>query len=1047
MATIVLNLGFIDPHTHSVFSGDRSHEMAWKLAGATYEQVHKKGGGINHTVQHTRDCSEDELLRLLLGRLDRMFKCGTTHVEIKSGYGLDVETEMKMLRVIANARRIHPIGISSTFLAHSVPHGMSSEDATENVIKKQLPALARLQAAGDIDVDFVDVFLEKGFFNQKQARRILEAGAKMGLTPAFHGDELNDMASGHLAAAVGARSVSHLEELNAEGITEMAQSRVFGILLPTTAYILRLSPPPARSMIDNQVPVALASDFNPNAHCLDMPTTMNLACVTLRLTMEEALVASTINAAAALGVGNSQGTLEVGKQGDCIVLDAPSWEHIIYQMNPPIQEVFKLGIPASEALAVTRRTSYWSDRCHRSKAIQAKLRGTLSTLANGIPLEKINEPYPVIDESVPHAPARAHGLTKAEKRTAVENALRYFPHEYHAALAKEFVMELDTLGHIYMHRFRPIEYEMRAYPVSMYPAKSTQAAAIQHMIQNNLDPAVAQYPHELITYGGNGSVFSNWAQYHNCMKLLSSMNDDQTLVLSSGHPMGLFQSSPEAPRVVVTNGMVVPNYSSRSEYERMYAQGVSQYGNMTAGSYCYIGPQGIVHGTTLTLLNAGRKYLGSGDLSGKIFVTAGLGGMSGAQAKAAVIAGCVAVIAEIKESALSKRYEQGWVEERAENLDDCIRRMISAKEQKRGTSIAYHGNVVDLWERLAKEGISVDLGSDQTSCHDPFGGGYYPVQLSVDEANHMMFSDPDNYKTIVKESLLRHINAIDQLSANGMSFWDYGNSFLLEASRAGADLRNERGNGFRYPSYVQDIMGDIFSLGFGPFRWVCTSADPNDLLKTDRIAADVMCNLREACDKNDEYGSRALQHFHDNHRWIVEAPEHHLVVGSQARILYANGDARRLLARRFNDAIADGSISGPIALSRDHHDVSGVDSPWRETSNIDDGSMFTADMAIQNVIGDSFRGATWVAIHNGGGTGWGEAINGGFGLVLDGSRAAAKRADCMLHWDVFNGVTRRAWAGNNNAQTCVEKESSVKAKMVPTLANWCDPQILDDLGL
>lgn len=589
-----------------------------------------------------------------------------------------------------------------------------------------------------------------------------------------------------------------------------------------------------------------------------------------------------------------------------------------------------------------------------------------------------------------------------------------------------------------MYRFRPIHFDMKAYPIDYYPTKTKHAAAIIHMIMNNLNPQVAQFPHELVTYGGNGSVFQNWAQFHLAMQYLCELDDQQTLSLYSGHPHGLFPSNTEAPRLVITNGMVVPNYSTKDEYDRMYAMGVSQYGQMTAGSFCYIGPQGIVHGTTLTVANASRKYLGKESLSGTVFVTAGLGGMSGAQAKAAVICGAIGVVAEVSEAALDKRHAQGWVMEKAADLEDCIARIKSAKADKRAVSIAYHGNVVTLWERLAEETEDlVELGSDQTSCHNPFNGGYYPVQLSFDEANKMMVEDPKQFTELVRESLRRQIIAINTLAARGMKFWDYGNSFLLEASRAGAEVMNADGDGFRYPSYVEDIMGDIFSLGFGPFRWVCTSARPEDLALTDELAGKVTKQLGEVADE------RNRQQFDDNYLWITQAGEHQLVVGSQARILYSNATGRIAIAKAFNEAVADGRLHGPVVLSRDHHDTSGTDSPFRETSDIRDGSDKCADMAVHNFVGDAFRGATWVALHNGGGTGWGEAINGGFGLVLDGTDDAARRAEHMLHWDVNNGVVRRAWAGNGNALHTIKQAMAENPRLRVTLPVEAASSVLD----
>ncbi len=641
-------------------------------------------------------------------------------------------------------------------------------------------------------------------------------------------------------------------------------------------------------------------------------------------------------------------------------------------------------------------------------------------------------PYPPEEPGINHAPPRPMLLGVRERVLAVKNALRYFPPSMHGVLAEEFAKELATDGRIYMRRFRPT-YEMKARPIDAYPARCRQAAAIMLMIQNNLDPRVAQHPHELVTYGGNGTVFQNWAQYLLTMKYLAEMTDHQTLVLYSGHPLGLFPSHPDAPRVVVTNGMVIPNYSSDQDYDRMAALGVTSYGQMTAGSFMYIGPQGIVHGTTITLLNAGRRYLGlepDQDLGGKLFVSSGLGGMSGAQAKASVIAGAVGVVAEINPRALKKRHEQGWLMEYETDLDRLLLRIERAVANREALSLGYLGNIVDLWERLAKEGVSVDLGSDQTSLHIPFKGGYYPAGLSFDDANQMMASDPERFKELVRASLRRQVAAIDLLAARGMAFWDYGNAFLLEASRAGAPGLVKPDGSFRYPSYVEDIMGPIcFDYGFGPFRWVCTSGDPGDLARTDTIAADLLEDMARGAD------SRIRQQMLDNVRWIRQAGEHRLVVGSQARILYANRQGRIDIALAFNQAVAEGRVTAPVVLGRDHHDVSGTDSPYRETADIRDGSAFTADMAVQNFVGDAFRGATWVSLHNGGGVGWGEVINGGFGLVLDGSRDAARRARRMLSWDVANGLARRAWAGNEGADFAVDQALKAEPGLAVTRAH------------
>lgn len=659
----------------------------------------------------------------------------------------------------------------------------------------------------------------------------------------------------------------------------------------------------------------------------------------------------------------------------------------------------------------------------------------------GIPQDRLPEPKPY-DKTINHAPKRKDILTAEEKVLALKNALRYFPAKFHAELAPEFAKELKDYGRIYMYRFRP-SYDMYARPIDEYPCRSRQAAAIMAMIQNNLDPRVAQHPHELIIYGGNGAIFQNWAQYRLTMKYLAEMTDEQTLSMYSGHPMGLFPSHKDAPRVVVTNGMVIPNYSKQDDWERFNALGVSQYGQMTAGSYMYIGPQGIVHGTTITVMNAARKQLKARgiagtreNMKGMLFVTAGLGGMSGAQPKAGNIAGVVSVTAEINPLAARKRYDQGWVDELHENLDELIPRVRKAMENKETVSLAYVGNVVDLWERLADENIPVDLGSDQTSLHNPWAGGYYPVGQTFEESVKMMAEEPERFREAVRASLRRHVAAINELAAKGMYFFDYGNAFLLESSRAGADILKADGT-FRYPSYVQDIMGPLyFDYGFGPFRWVCMSERPEDLAKSDEIAVNIL-------KKELETAPEEIQgQLNDNIHWIEEAGRNHLVVGSQARILYADCEGRTKIALAFNEAIRKGEITAPIVLGRDHHDVSGTDSPFRETSNIYDGSRFTADMAIQNVIGDGFRGATWVSIHNGGGVGWGEVINGGFGMVIDGSADSDRHITRMLFWDVNNGIARRSWARNEGAEHAIIREMERTPELTVTVANHTDENIV-----
>ncbi len=638
------------------------------------------------------------------------------------------------------------------------------------------------------------------------------------------------------------------------------------------------------------------------------------------------------------------------------------------------------------------------------------------------------------------APKRKEILSIDEKKLAIKNALRYFPQLWHQELATEFAEELDTYGRIYMYRFKP-NYSIYARPINEYPAKSQQAAGIMLMIQNNLDPAVAQHPEELITYGGNGAVFQNWAQYVLTMQYLSEMTDEQTLHMYSGHPMGLFPSTKDAPRVVVTNGMMIPNYSKPDDWEKYNALGVTQYGQMTAGSYMYIGPQGIVHGTAITVMNAFRKKLQpEHDIAGKIFLTAGLGGMSGAQPKAGNIAGCITICAEVNPKAATKRHEQGWVDVLIDDIDELVSRVTLAQAKKEVVSIAYIGNVIDVWERFDKENIFITLGSDQTSLHNPWSGGYYPAGLSYDEANQMIATNPDGFKSKVQESLRRHVSTVNEHTKKGTYFFDYGNAFLLESSRADADIMADNGIDFKYPSYVQDILGPMcFDYGFGPFRWVCGSGNSEDLDKTDALAAKVLEEIKETAPPE------IAQQLSDNIKWIKEAKTNKLVVGSQARILYADAEGRIKMAKAFNQAIKSGHISGPIILGRDHHDVSGTDSPFRETSNIYDGSRFTADMAIHNVIGDSFRGATWVSIHNGGGVGWGEVMNGGFGMLLDGSTEAEKRLENMLFYDVNNGIARRSWARNDEAIFAIKREMQRTPQLKVTLPNIVVEDILDEL--
>ncbi|MBP5782381.1 MAG: urocanate hydratase [Bacteroidales bacterium] len=657
-------------------------------------------------------------------------------------------------------------------------------------------------------------------------------------------------------------------------------------------------------------------------------------------------------------------------------------------------------------------------------------------MLQGIP-DEIPE-VPEFDPTVNRAPKRKDILTPAEKRLAVRNALRYFPAKHHEFLAKEFAEELEKYGHIYMYRYRP-KYKITARSIDEFPHKSVQAAAMMLMISNNLDRAVAQHPYELVVYGGNGTIFQNWAQYLLTMKMLAEMTDEQTLVMYSGNPLGLFPSHKDAPRVVITNGMVIPHYSSADDYVKYYGLGVSQYGQMTAGSWMYIGPQGIVHGTTITVMNAARLH-SKGDIGGKVYVTAGLGGMSGAQGKASVIAGVVGVIAEINPKAIKVRYDQGWIDEVYTDLDKLMERIKVAREKKEAVALAYQGNIVDLWEKLDESNIPVELGSDQTSLHNPWAGGYYPAGLTLEESNRMMADDPVEFKKRVEASLRRQVAVINRMAAKGMYFWDYGNAFLLQAGRAGADVFKADGMTFKYPSYVQDIMGPLyFDFGFGPFRWVCTSSKPEDLAMSDKLAAEELAAIAANAPEEIETQLR------DNIHWIKEAGKNKMVVGSQARILYADCEGRTKIALAFNKAIREGRISAPIVLGRDHHDVSGTDSPFRETANIYDGSQFTADMAVQNVIGDSFRGATWVSLHNGGGVGWGEVINGGFGMVIDGSEEAERHIKSMLYWDVNNGIARRGWARNDNALFAIKRAMASEPNLKVNIPNIVDDEIINEL--
>ena len=666
--------------------------------------------------------------------------------------------------------------------------------------------------------------------------------------------------------------------------------------------------------------------------------------------------------------------------------------------------------------------------------------GRIAMIRAGLPSQLPK--HPGLDASVDHAPVRKQVLSSQEERLALKNALRYFPESNHSTLGPEFLKELRTYGRIYMYRFRP-DCVIRALPIDQYQAHSLQAAGIMLMIDNNLDPVIAQFPNELITYGGNGAVFQNWAQYVLVMNYLSQMTDEQTLVIYSGHPLGLFPSNKNAPRVVVTNGMMIPNYSSVDHYERLNAMGVTQYGQMTAGSYMYIGPQGIVHGTTITLMNAARMKFGipaNGDLGGLCFVTSGLGGMSGAQAKAAVIAGVSCIVAESNPIAARKRHSQGWVEQISENVDEAIDLMLESATNKVGTSIGFIGNIVELWERLVERDVMVHLGSDQTSLHNPYQGGYYPANLSFEESQELMHTNPSEFKSAVQSTLQRHVLAINSMTKKGMFFWDYGNAFLLEAGRAKADIFDDNGD-YKYPSYVEDIMGPLcFDRGFGPFRWVCSSGLANDLQATDKIAFETLSELYDLVTDED-----VKQQIRDNLKWIKEADSHQLVVGSQARILYADEQGRNAIATKFNEAIADGRISAPVILGRDHHDVSGTDSPYRETANIQDGSKWTADMAVQNFIGDAIRGATWVSLHNGGGVGWGEVMNGGFGMVIDGSEDSKTRLQSMLHWDVNNGVARRAWARNSGAVSSIKEAMKINTSLQVTLPNSVDENLLEHI--
>ena len=1055
----VVTPGFVDSHTHLFPPSDRSAEFAMRPV-KSYLEIAAAGGGILSTVNSFRESSIEDIVSANRPLLQQFFAQGTTTIEIKSGYGLTTEHELKSLEAIKILREefADRLTIVPTFMgAHAVPpeyKGRPDEYVTL-VCEEMIPAVAKAQLA-----TYCDVFCEKGYFSVEQTRRVLQAAKAHGMLTRIHADEFVDSGAAELAAEMGAHSADHLMAVSEAGMAAMAKAGVVATVLPGATMFLGggHAPAPMRKIIDSGCKLAVATDNNPGSSVNQSMAQMMQVCIAHgKISVEEALLAATCHTAQALDLGSICGSIEVGKAADLLVWNMESYKQIPYygsESRHRLDSIIKNGkvfsAPGDTANIINKMHA---DNCrHRAtakspasvqvKAVKKKgkvptatangyasdseLADILSTFVgvdaatnqiNRLPDGWETAAKTLYDPNVPHAPRRKlGGLSADEQVMAVNNHLKYFDASLHDTLRPILTQELAEYGHIYCYFLLPKKH-VSATPFKALPATKADSRCMMHMILNNLDPAVAQFPQELITYGGNGAVFSNWAQFYITFKMMGGMQPGQTLSMHSGHPAGLWPTdNDQMPSAVITNGMMIPHYSTPNELDRTYALGVSMYGQMTAGSWMYIGPQGIVHGTTLTCASAvdmQAKMTGNPDNSpkGKIFVTSGLGGMSGAQAKAGTITGVVCILAEVDVDCLGKRHSQGWLNEKFTDLDELFDRALAAQAAGEAVSLGYLGNIVEVWEGIVQRSdIKVNIGSDQTSCHNPYNGGYYPVDMDIDVANDMMVSDPPAFKEAVQSSLRRHMKAIQTCrTRDGTLFFDYGNAFLLECHRAGCDVDKE------IPSYVECIMGpEYFDYGFGPYRWVCTSGDAAELQHTDALAADV---IREQIAL--EANAHVLPQLKANLAWIEQAMENKLVVGSKARILYSDTIGRVECAVRMNQAVASGKLSAPVVIGRDHHDVSGTDAPWRETANIKDGSNITADMSIQNVIGDAMRGATWVSIHNGGGTGWGMASNGGFGLVLDGSAEAEKRARDMIFFDVTNGLVRRARAGNPHAQLTI----------------------------
>ena len=1023
--------GFVDPHTHLFPPVDRAREFALRPI-KSYQEIAAEGGGILSSVKAMREACLDTIVQSNLQHMIRFYLNGTTTLEIKSGYGLSTSEELKLLKAIKSLQGLlkDKLNIIPTFLgAHAVPNEYkgNTDKYVDLIVNEMLPEVSKENLA-----EFVDVFCEKGYFSSEQTERIIKKSIDLGLKIKLHADEFVDSGAALLAGKYGACSADHLMAVSDEGIEALKKGNVVATILPgTTVFLGKTNFAPARKMIDKGCIVALSTDFNPGSSVFQsQPLMMNLAMNFTKMTVEETFLAVTRNAALALNRTNL-GIVEEDCDADLLIWDKnfKDINQIPYynvESSKYIDAIVKNGkIDYINSLKDKYLSFSYNNEEKNYSSIIESISQTCEFNEDNL-ICNIPELTP-LDPNLDHAPKRSHTLDDKGKEMAIFNALKYFHKDLHSKLTPIFKNELEKYGHIYMFNYLP-KVNLESVPLDLIPGKSDSTKSIIHMILNNLDPKVAQFPQELITYGGNGAVFSNWAQFHLSMKHLINMNDMECLAMYSGHPSGVFPKLDiNSPNAVICNGMVIPNYSDKVNFDNMFALGVTMYGQMTAGSWMYIGPQGIVHGTTLTVAQAAAiQNPENPSLEGKIYVTSGLGGMSGAQPKAMKILGGICLVAEINPKAVDKRHSQGWLDEKYDNLDELVNRAKQAQKNKEAVSIGYVGNIVDLWERLSVEkGLEISLGSDQTSLHNPYNGGYYPCGYSYEESQILMATDNDTFRLKVDETLRRHVNAINKIVENGhMFFWDYGNAFLLQAERVKADIK--KNNKHRYLSYVENIMGPLFfDYGFGPYRWVCTSKDRKDLIKTDKIAEEVIRDQLKKCIPE------VKNQLESNLKWIIMAEQNKMTVGSMARILYSDTEGRVEMALRMNEAIKNGEIKGTIVIGRDHHDVSGTDSPYRETANIYDGSRFTADMAYHNVIGDAMRGASWVSIHNGGGVGWGEVINGGFGLVLDGSENAAKRAKSMLFWDVTNGLVRRARAGNKNAYTTINNLRKIYPEFKP----------------